>query len=91
MPNIKSAIKRVKVTQAKTLRNSMVKSALKTSIRKFETALKAGESENIQGTFVKATKLIDKAVAKGVLHKNTASRKKSSIAKKVNNVKTANA
>lgn len=91
MPNIKSAIKRVKITASKTLQNSMVKSALKTSVKKFESAFKVGDAENVQVTFTKATKLIDKAVAKGVLHKNTAARKKSAIAKKVNKTKAVNA
>ncbi len=84
MPNIKSAIKRVKVTQIKTLRNSMIKSALKTNIRKFEEALKAGNAEQVKTISISAVKHIDKAVAKGVLHKNTAARKKSLIAKQIN-------
>ena len=84
MPNIKSAIKRVQVTQTKTLKNTMIKSALKTYIRRFDEAIKAGDNEKLQAAFVKATKNIDKAAAKGILHKNTASRKKSLIARKMN-------
>ena len=90
MPNIKSAIKRVKVTSTKTLQNSMIKSALKTSVKKFDEALKTGD-EKVQDLYKKATKFIDKAAAKGVLHKNTAARKKSSISKKLNTLKDANA
>lgn len=84
MPNIKSAIKRVKVTDTKTLRNSMVKSALKTYIKKFEESLKTGDAEQVKTTSINAVKHIDQAVAKGVLHKNTAARKKSLIAKQIN-------
>lgn len=84
MPNIKSAIKRVKITQAKALKNSMVKSALKTYIKKFEESLTSGDEQKINDLFIKATKHIDKAAAKGVLHKNTANRKKSSITQKLN-------
>lgn len=84
MPNIKSAKKRVKVTETKTLQNSMIKSALKTTIKKVDESIKAGEASAIETAYTKAVKSIDKAVAKGILHKNTAARKKSSITKKLN-------
>lgn len=90
MPNIKSAIKRVQITKVKTLQNSMVKTALKTSIKKLEDSLKAGDEEKAKELFVKATKTIDKAAAKGVIHKNTADRKKSSIARRMNQSKVSN-
>ena len=80
MPNIKSAKKRVKVTQAQTLQNKMVKSHLKTSIKKAANALKNNEKDK-EATVREAIKTIDQAVSKGVLHKNTAARKKSTLAK----------
>ena len=84
MPNIKSAKKRVKIIEKKTLRNSMIKSAYKTSVKKFESALEAGNLEEAKTLFVEATKKIDQACSKGVIVKNTAARKKSSLAKKLN-------
>ena len=84
MPNIKSAKKRVKIIEKKTLRNSMIKSAYKTYIKNFEEALEAGKIEEAKALFVKATKKIDQACTKGVIVKNTAARKKSNLAKKLN-------
>ncbi|MBC3516819.1 30S ribosomal protein S20 [Neobittarella massiliensis] len=83
MPNIKSAKKRVKVTQAKTLQNKMVKSALKTVIKSAEIALEQN-TENKAELVNTAIKKIDMAVTKGILHKNCAARKKSSLARKLN-------
>ncbi|OQB14746.1 MAG: 30S ribosomal protein S20 [Firmicutes bacterium ADurb.Bin193] len=84
MPNIKSAKKRVKVIEAKTLRNQMIKSQLKTYIKKFELLVSQGNSEEAKNAYTAAVKKLDQATAKGVLHKNTASRKKSQLAKKLN-------
>ena len=82
MPNIKSAKKRVKVIAIKTARNKANRSALKTEIKKANAAIEAGE--NKEEALRAATKKIDQAVAKGLLHKNTAARKKSALAKKAN-------
>ena len=87
MPNIKSAIKRVNVIEKKTLRNNMIKSSYKTSVKKFEQAIEAGNIEDAKKLFVEATKKIDQACTKGVIVKNTAARKKSNLAKKLNAVK----
>ena len=84
MPNIKSAKKRVKVIEKKTLRNNMIKSAYKTAVKKFEQAIEAGNIEEAKVLFSEATKKIDQACAKGVIVKNTAARKKSSLSKKLN-------
>ncbi|MBP3918378.1 MAG: 30S ribosomal protein S20 [Clostridia bacterium] len=84
MPNIKSAKKRVLVTEAKTLQNQMFKTALKTSIKKYEAAITAGDKELASETYKAAVKKIDKAVAKGILHKNNAARKKSQFTAKLN-------
>ena len=84
MPNIKSAKKRVKIIEKKTLRNTMIKSGYKSAIKKFETALEAGNIEEAKTLFSQATKKIDQACTKGVIVKNTAARKKSNLAKKLN-------
>ena len=83
MPNIKSAKKRVKVIKVKTMRNKMHKSALKTQLKKADAAILAS-SDNKQEEVRLAIKRIDKAVAKGNLHKNTAARKKSALVRRAN-------
>ena len=82
MPNIKSAKKRVKVIAVKTARNKANRSALKTEIKKANAAIATGE--NTTEAVRAAQKKIDQAVAKGLLHKTTAARKKSALAKKAN-------
>ena len=86
MPNIKSEIKRVSVIEKKTLRNNMIKSGYRTAVRKFEEAVEAKDVENAKTLFVEASKKIDMACSKGVIVKNTAARKKSRLAKKLNAV-----
>ena len=82
MPNIKSAKKRVKVNTAKAERNKAARSALRTEIKNANAAIAAGE--NKEEALKAAVKKIDQAAAKGLLHKNTAARKKSALAKKAN-------
>ena len=84
MPNIKSAVKRVSVIEKKTLRNNMIKSEYKTAVRKFEAAVLEGNKKDAEELLKLATKKIDGACSKGVIKKNTASRKKSNLAKKLN-------
>ena len=84
MPNIKSAKKRVKIIEKKTLRNNMIKSAYKSAVKSFEEAVEAGKIDEAKELFVVATKKIDQACTKGVIVKNTAARKKSSLSKKLN-------
>ena len=84
MPNIKSAIKRVSVIEKKTLRNNMVKSGYKSAVKKFEQAVEAGNKEEATKLLALATKKVDQACTKGVIVKNTAARKKSSLSKKLN-------
>jgi len=84
MPNIKSAKKRVKVIEKKTLRNNMIKSGYKSAVKKFEEAIANGNVEEAKVLLVEATKKIDQACSKGVIVKNTAARKKSSLSKKLN-------
>lgn len=84
MPNIKSAIKRVNVIEKKTLRNNMIKSGYKSAVKKFEQAVEAGNKEEATKLLSVATKKVDQACTKGVIVKNTAARKKSNMAKKLN-------
>ena len=84
MPNIKSAIKRVNVIEKKTMRNNMIKSGYRSAVKKFELAVEAGNKEEATTLFAQATKKIDQACTKGVIVKNTAARKKSNLAKKLN-------
>lgn len=86
MPNIKSAKKRVKVIQTKTLRNQMIKSNLKTCIKKFEEYVANSDVAAATEASKLAFKRIDQAVAKGVIHKNVAARKKAQISTKLNNI-----
>ena len=83
MPNIKSAKKRVKVIATKTARNKAIKTNLKTNIKKAEIACAHG-AEDREAAIRLAIKKVDQAAAKGILHKNTAARRKSALAKKLN-------
>ena len=84
MPNIKTAIKRVSVIKTKTQNNNMVKTAYKTAIKSFKKSVEEGNKEISQKALIEATKKIDQACTKGVIKKNTASRKKSNLAKILN-------
>ncbi len=83
MPNIKSAKKRVKVIATKTANNKANRSALRTTVKKANVALDQNAANKDEAVRA-AIKKIDQAVAKGLLHKNTAARKKSALAKKAN-------
>ncbi|MBR2570861.1 MAG: 30S ribosomal protein S20 [Clostridia bacterium] len=87
MPNIKSAIKRVKVNKKKNLRNRMIKSAMRTSLKKYENAIEAGTAD--AASLSVAMGAIDKAASKGVIHKNAANRKKARMAKRLNKAAAA--
>lgn len=84
MANIKSAKKRIEVIEKKTLRNKMIKSKVKTVIKKVEAAIAAGDKEAAQANLLVAISEIDKAASKGVYHKNNASRKVSRLTAAVN-------
>lgn len=86
MANIKSAKKRILVTRTKTERNKSIRSAVKTSIKKVEAAVAAGDKAAAQSALVSAMSTIDKAATKGVYHKNNASRKVARLAKAVNSI-----
>lgn len=83
--NIKSAIKRVKINEYKNAQNSAFKSAMRTAVRKFEAAADQND-ENAKELFKDAVKQLDKAVTKGIIHKNTANRQKARLAKKLSKI-----
>ncbi|HEX6469915.1 MAG TPA: 30S ribosomal protein S20 [Streptosporangiaceae bacterium] len=89
MANIKSQIKRNKTNEKRRLRNKAVKSELKTYIRKFRVAAEAGDVEAATEAARVACRKLDKAVSKGVIHKNQAANRKSSIAKYANELTPA--
>ncbi len=85
MPNIQSAKKRVKVIATKTLRNKAINSELKTDIKKANLSIDNKAEDKTEAVRV-AMKRIDQASAKGILHKNTAARRKSALARKLNSI-----
>ena len=82
MANIKSQIKRIKTNEKARLRNKATKSALKTSVRRFREAADAGETTKAAELARAASRALDKAASKGVIHKNQAANRKSAIAAK---------
>ena len=87
MANIKSQIKRNKTNEKARLRNKAVKSSLKTAIRKARVAAASGDVEKATVANREAAQKLDKAVSKGVIHKNQAANKKSALAHKVASIK----
>ena len=83
MANNKSAIKRVKITAKKTARNNIIRSKVRNSIRKFKVAVTTN-GDNTEAIVKNAISQIDKAVSKGILHRNNADRKKSRLTKRLN-------
>ena len=86
MPNIKSAKKRVLVAQTKALQNKAARSALKTQLKKFETVVSEGNRSEADQVYKVTVKAIDQAAARGLLHKNNAAHKKSSMTLKLNKI-----
>ena len=86
LANIKSAKKRIKVIETKTLRNKMTKSKIKTLVKKVETAVAQNDKAAATAALTEAVVAIDKAAAKGIFHKNTAARKVSRLTKAVNSI-----
>ena len=87
MPNIKSAKKRVLVTEKKNTQNKMIKSSIKTAIKKYNAAIAAGDVETAEKLLPETVSVIDSAASKGILHKNNAANKKSALAKNLNALK----
>ena len=86
MANIKSQIKRNRQNEKRRLRNKSVKSALKTSVRKFNEAAATGDVEQATALLRDAARKLDKAASKGVIHKNQAANRKSAIAKRLSSL-----
>ena len=86
LPNIKSAKKRVLVNETKAARNKAAKSALKTQIKKFDAVVAEGNRSEADSAYKAAVKMVDQSVTKGILHKNNAARKKSSMTVKLNHM-----
>lgn len=84
MPNIKSAIKRVKVNEKNRSQNATAKSTMRTTVKAAEVAIAGGNVETAKEALLSASKKLDKAASKGLIHKNAAARKKSRLAKKLN-------
>ena len=85
MPNIKSQIKRVQLSKLQNIRNTAARSSLKTAIRRFEEAV-TNNAESAGEALQKASRALDKAAAKGLIHKNKAARKKSRLIKRLANL-----
>ena len=83
MANIKSAKKRILVTERQNLHNRMLRSAVKTALRRVNQAVEAGDKAQIEVAYKKAVSLVDKAVLKGIMHKNAAAHKKAQLARLV--------
>lgn len=84
MPNIKSAIKRVKTNDEKRAHNATIKSAMRTAVKNFEALVANKDVENAKAALLTATSKLDKAARKGLIHQNVADRQKSRLAKKLN-------
>ena len=84
MANIKSQLKRIRTNEKARLRNKSVKSSLKTAVRKFREAAAASDKDRVTGELVTASRALDKAVSKGVIHRNQAANRKSAMAKRAN-------
>ena len=86
MANIKSAKKRILVTETRAARNKAIRSEVKTSIKKVEVAVAAGNKADAEAALKNATSVIESACSKGIYHKNNAARKVSRLSKLVNGV-----
>lgn len=86
MPNIKSQVKRMRKSEEQRVRNRSVKSALKTTIKKFYAAAETGDAEAAASSYQAAARALDKAASKGVIHKNKAANKKSRMARDLNSL-----
>ena len=84
MANIKSQLKRIRTNEKARLRNKSIKSSLKTAVRRFREAAAAGEKDRALGELRVASRALDKAVSKGVIHRNQAANRKSAMARQAN-------
>lgn len=86
MANIRSAKKRILVNKTKAMQNKIIKTQLKSAIRKFDAAVLAGNKDVASEAYRLAVKKVDQAAARGVIHKNAAARKKSQLTLKFNQI-----
>jgi len=86
VPNIKSAEKRVELTKIQNQRNRAARSTVKTAIKKFDAAVNEGDKAKAEAAYTAAVKTVDKAAAKGLIHKNNAAHKKSALTLKKNSL-----
>ncbi|MCL2827365.1 MAG: 30S ribosomal protein S20 [Oscillospiraceae bacterium] len=86
MPNIKSAEKRVRTSKIREMRNKSNRTRLKTTLKRFDAAVTGGNRAEADSAYKVAVKTVDKAVSKGLLHKNNAARKKSSLTRRLDNM-----
>ena len=84
MANIKSAVKRIRQNEKRRVRNAAVRSTVRTSVKSARTALESGQADQARETLLRTIQILDKAVTKGVVHKNTAARKKSRLTRQLN-------
>lgn len=84
MANIKSAMKRIRTNEKRRVRNAAVRSAVRGSIKTSRTAIESGQADQARETLQRTIQTLDKAVTKGVIHKNTAARKKSRLTRQLN-------
>jgi small subunit ribosomal protein S20 len=84
LPNIKSASKRVLISKVRNAKNRAAKSLLKTNLKKFDAAVAGGNTSDAQAAYKVAVKTVDRAAARGLIHKNNAARKKSGLTTKLN-------
>ncbi|MFO7263138.1 MAG: 30S ribosomal protein S20 [Bacillaceae bacterium G1] len=91
MANIKSSKKRIKIAERNRIRNVSIRSALRTYMKRYEAALASGDLSKAEEELKLVVRKLDKAVTKGVIHKNKAARHKSALMKKFNAAKASNA
>ena len=84
MANIKSAIKRIRQNEKRRVRNAAVRSTVRTSVNGTRAAIESGQADQARATLLRTIQVLDKAVTKGVIHKNTAARKKSRLTRQLN-------
>lgn len=84
MANIKSAIKRIRQNEKRRVRNAAVRSTVRTSVKSARVAIESGQADQARASLLRTIQVLDKAVTKGVIHKNTAARKKSRLTRQLN-------
>ena len=84
MANIKSAIKRIRTSERRRVRNAAVRSTVRTSVKSTRTAIEGGQADQARESLLRTIQVLDKAATKGVIHKNTAARKKSRLTRQLN-------